>query len=117
MRRCLASIDEGVYGLNQASKQFGISKPTIRRHRLGLNKYAKGDVKMRGGPCALPKEVEEELVGHIQSLDDLFFGISIVELRKLAYQVACAHGISTFSDAKCRKFVCDVHERTNSLSE
>ena len=100
MRRCLASIDEGVYGLNQASKQFGISKPTIRRHRLGLNKYAKGDVKMRGGPCALPKEVEEELVGHIQSLDDLFFGISIVELRKLAYQVACAHGISTFSDAK-----------------
>ena len=39
-------------------------------------------------------------MGHIQSLDDLFFGISIVELRKLAYQVACAHGISTFSDAK-----------------
>ena len=45
--------------------------PTIRRHRLGVNKYAKGDIKLRGGPCALPKEVKDELVRHIKSLDDL----------------------------------------------
>ena len=99
MRRCLACIEEGM-GFNRASKEFGIPKPTIRRHRLGLNKYAKGDIKLRGGPCALPKEVEDELVSHIKSLDDLFFGLSILELRKLAYEVACAHGISAFSDEK-----------------
>ena len=43
MRRCLACIEEGMR-FNRASKEFGIPKPTIRRHRLGLNKYAKGDV-------------------------------------------------------------------------
>ena len=77
-----------------------IPKPTIRRHRLGLNKYAKGDIKLRGGSCALSKEVEGELVRHIKRLDDLFFGLSILELRKLAYAVACAHGISAFGDEK-----------------
>ena len=45
-------------------------------------------------------EVEDELVGHIKSLDDLFFGLSILELRKLAYEVACAYGFSAFSDEK-----------------
>ena len=72
MRRCLACIEEGM-AFNRASKEFGIPKPTIRRHRHGLNKYCKGDVKLRGGSCALPKEVEDELVRHIKSLDDLFF--------------------------------------------
>ena len=46
----------------------------------------------------MPKDVEDELVGHIKSLDDVFFGLSILELRNLAYEVACAHGISAFSD-------------------
>ena len=71
---------------------------TKRRHRLGINKYAKGDIKLRGGPCALPKEAKDGLVRHIKSLNDLFLGLSILERRKLAYEVACAHGISAFSD-------------------
>ena len=99
MRRCLACIEEGM-GFNRASKEFDIPKPTIRQHRLGLNKYAKGDIKLRGGSCALSKEVEDELVRHIKRMDDLFFGLSILELRKLAYELACAHGISAFSDEK-----------------
>ena len=61
MRKCLAAIDGGT-GVNAASRQFGIPKPTIHRHRLGLNKYATDDKKLRGGPCILPNEVEEELV-------------------------------------------------------
>ena len=63
MRRCLACIEAGM-GFNRASKQFGIPKPTVRRLRLGINKYAKGDIKLRGGPCALPKEVKDELLRH-----------------------------------------------------
>ena len=60
-------------GLNAASRHYGIPKPTIRRHRLGLNKYAAGSVKHRGAPCVLPKEVEDELVQYIKQLDELFF--------------------------------------------
>ncbi|KAL8608290.1 hypothetical protein ACOMHN_042157 [Nucella lapillus] len=99
MQKCLAAIEGGM-GVNAASRQFGVPKPTIRRHRLGLNKYATGDKKLRGGPCVLPKDVEDELVRHIKELDELFFGITITSLRKLAYQVACAHGINKFSQDK-----------------
>ncbi|CAM1323964.1 Uncharacterised protein g8535 [Pycnogonum litorale] len=87
-------------GFNEAARQYKIPKPTIRRHRLGLNKYAKSAIKLRGGPCVLPKEVEDELVRHIKDLDDLFFGITVKDLRKLAYEVARAHGIDKFSEEK-----------------
>ena len=85
---------------NAASKHFEIAKPTIRRHRLGLNKYANDDTKNHGGPKFLPAEFEDELVLPIKALDDLFFRVTVEELRKLAYQVAMAHGITKFSQEK-----------------
>ena len=100
MRRCLHVLDAGHMGINAASKFFGIRKPTIRRHRLSLNKYANGATKHRGAPCVLPDEVEGELVEHIKKLDEMFFGITRTELMKLAYQVALAHGIEKFSEEK-----------------
>ena len=51
MKCCLAAMEDGM-GLNAASRAFGIPKPTIRRHRLGLNKYASDDVKGMGGPLS-----------------------------------------------------------------
>lgn len=99
LRRCLAAIDSGM-GVNASSRLFGIPKPTIRRHRLGLNKYATEDKKLRGGPCVLPPDVEDELVSHIKNLDELFFGVTATDLRTLAYQVARSHGINKFSETK-----------------
>ena len=99
MRRCLMAIDDGM-GLNAASRAFGISKPTIRRHRLGLNKYASDDVKCMGGPLFLPASVEDELVKHVKDLDAMMFGITAKDLMSLAYEVAVAHGITKFSDVK-----------------
>jgi len=45
----------------------------------------------------LPKEIEGELVRHIEELDSLFFGIHITDLRKLAFQIANAYGFHGFS--------------------
>ena len=93
------AIDGGM-GLNAASRAFEISKPTIRRHRIGLNKYASDDVKCMGGPLFLPASVEDELVKHAKDLDAMMFGITAKDLTSLAYEVAVAHGITKFSDAK-----------------
>ena len=87
-------------GLNAASRAFGIPKPTIRRHRPGLNKYASEDVKCMGGPLSLPAAVEDELVKHVKDLDDMMFGMTANDLMGLAYEVAVAHGIKKFSDVK-----------------
>jgi len=67
-RKYLAPTGGGP-GVNAASRQFGKPKPTTRRHRLGLNKYATDDKKLLGGPLMLPNEVEEEFVRHIKKLD------------------------------------------------
>ena len=53
MKYCLATMEGGM-GLNAASRAFGIPKPTIWGHRLGLNKYASDDVKCMGGTLSLP---------------------------------------------------------------
>ena len=99
MKCCLAAMEDGM-GLNSASRAFVIPKPTIRRHRLGLNKYASEDVKCMGGPLSLPAAVEDELVRHIKDLDDMMFGMTAKDLMCLAYEVAVAHGIKKFSDVK-----------------
>ena len=99
MKCCLAAMEDGM-GLNAASRAFGIPKPTIRRHRLGLNKYASDDVKCMGGPLSLPAAVEDELVKHVKDLDDMMFGMTAKYLMGLAYEVAVAHGVRKFSDVK-----------------
>ena len=54
-----------------------------------------------GGPLFLPASVEDELVKHVKDLDAMMFGITAKELMSLAYyEVAVAHGITKFSDAK-----------------
>ena len=82
-------------GLNAASREFGISKATIRRHLTGRNKYAQNGLKVRGGPTALPDYVEKELVQHIKNLDDMFFGMNIGDLTKLAFEIAESYNIKT----------------------
>ena len=99
MKCCLAAMEDGM-GLNAASRAFGIPKPTIRRHRLGLNKYASDDVKGMGGPLSMPAAVEDELCKTCQNLDDMMFGMTAKYLMGLAYEVAVAHGIRKFSDVK-----------------
>ena len=99
MKCCLAAMEYGM-GLNAASSAFGIPKPTIRRHRLGLNKYSSEDVKCMVGPLSLPGAVEDELIKHVKGLDDMMFSMTAKDLMGLAYEVAVAHGIKKFSDVK-----------------
>ena len=93
--------------LNAASRAFGLPKPTLRRHRLGLN-----DVKCMCGPLSLPAAVEYELVKHVKDLDDMMFGMTAKYLIGLACEVSVAHGIRKFSDVKKsagEKMVLQLH--------
>ena len=99
MKCCLVAMVDGM-GLNTASRAFGLPKPTLRRHRLGMNKYASDDVKYMCGPLSLPAAVEDELVKHVKDLDDMMFGMTAKDLLGLACEVSVAHGIRKFSDVK-----------------
>lgn len=83
MNEALLKHRNGEIGFNEACRRYNIPKPTLRRHLKGLNKTTKF-----GRPNDMTAEMEEELAQHIMNLESSFFGLTITELRKLAYELA-----------------------------
>ena len=59
------------------------------------NKYGNGNQKHVGQQTDLPEEIEEELVNHIVQLEARFYGLTPLNLRKLAFQIAKVNGLVT----------------------
>ncbi|KAK2578518.1 hypothetical protein KPH14_000987 [Odynerus spinipes] len=80
METALNGYRNGSLKFNEACRTYKVPKPTFRRHLKGLNVH-----QSIGRPKDLTKEMEEELVKHILELESKFFGITIHDLRHLAY--------------------------------
>ena len=93
MEKALTALREGQMGLNAVARLYSISKPTLRRHLLNLNKYANGSTLKRGRGTCLPHDFETELVEHVVRLEKMLFGISRKDLMKLAYELAERNGL------------------------
>jgi len=93
MERAVSAIKRGDMGTNEASRTYGVPKSTLPRHMTGKNKVATGDVKFHGHSCALPDDVERDLVDHCLELESMYFGLRIDDLRRLAFDIAEANGI------------------------
>lgn len=91
--RALSALRNGDMGLNAAARAYGVPKATLKRHHASTNKIANDDLKVAGRPPDLPQELEEELVEHALRMDQLLYGLSAMDLRKLAYQIAEQSGI------------------------
>lgn len=83
MEAALQKFKDGSMKFNEVCRFYNIPKPTFRRHLKGLNTHAR-----IGRPKDLLIQMEEELVRHILELESCFFGLTIKDLRKLAYQLA-----------------------------
>lgn len=88
MSRALHSYRNGDMGFNECCRQYGIPKPTFNRHLRGSNVSANEDIKIIGRQSILPIDVENELVNHILKLESLMFGLTINDVRRLAFQIA-----------------------------
>ena len=77
--------------LRSVGKKYGINERTLRRHRDGKVKEV-GKVKLGRHEC-LPKEFEKELSDHVREMNSRMFGLTAIDVRKLAYSVAEEHGI------------------------
>ena len=96
------AYEAGDIGLNKCASEYGIPKATLKRHIDGSNKYAKGCLKTLGRQQVLPEYVEEELVKHILTLENMFFGVTRKELMRLAFQVAERNGIPHVFNAELK---------------
>ncbi|XP_039294504.1 jerky protein-like [Nilaparvata lugens] len=88
MERALAAYRNGDIGFNECCRQYGIPKPTLKRHLDGKNITANEGKKSMGRHTTLPPEVEQQLVEHIKKLEACFFGLTITDVRRLAFQIA-----------------------------
>ena len=93
MTKALTALGEGRMGLNAVARLYSISKPTLRRHLLNLNKYANGSTLKRGRWTCMPHNFETKLVDHVVRQEKLLFGITRKDLMKLAYELAERNGL------------------------
>ena len=89
MDRALQSVKEGSMGYLRASKVFAVPKSTLERRAKGKNKLATGSEKMLGNmKSVLPAPIEELLVKHILEMEAALFGLTLEDVRRLAFELA-----------------------------
>lgn len=96
MKNALNEYRKGNIGFNECCRKYEIPKPTFRRHVLGQVKRGEKDERqskrrVNGREQAIPEEVEQELVLHILRFEELLFGLTIIDVRKLAYDIVAAN--------------------------
>lgn len=89
MQRALEATRNHEMGWLKASKTFNVPTATLRRRGLNKNKIAKEVNKYLGSiKSTLSMEVEQAIVNHILDLESRFFGLSTIDVRKLAFEIA-----------------------------
>lgn len=92
MQNAIAAVENGM-AIREASREFNIAESTIRKKiRLGdmVDLTQKPHL---GRHTIFSPEQEVELVEHVIQLAKVFFGITPLKLRKLAFDYAEANGI------------------------
>lgn len=93
MERAISAYRNGDMGFNQCCRQYGIPKPTLKRHLDSKNIKANEGTKAMGRHTTLPPDVEKQLVDHLKQLEACFFGLTITDVRRLAFQIALKNDI------------------------
>lgn len=88
MKEAIRAYKNKLYGFNECCRRFKIPKPTFKRHLDGKIKRPLTAPKKNGKLQVFSPEIEENLVAHILKLEECFFGLSITDVRRLAFQLA-----------------------------
>lgn len=88
MSLALSALRNGDLELKECCRQYNIPKPTLKRHLDSRNVVANEDIKSFGRTTIFSSEVEESLIKHILLLESCMFGLSISDVRRLAFEIA-----------------------------
>lgn len=105
MVRALEEFKKGEIKLNECCRKYEIPKKTFLRHMRGEVKRGVScgiSMPVNGRETALPPDAEQELVRVIISFEESMFGLTITDIRKLAFQVleANPHLVNPFNKEK-----------------
>lgn len=94
MQNAIDAVSREEMGWLLAAKTFNVPQATLRRRARNKNKFVNSTSKGLGRfRPALNEEMETDLVQHALRLESCLFGLTCVEMRKLAYQIAEANGM------------------------
>lgn len=120
MGLALKAYRDGTKGLNQCSRDYNINKSTLLRHIRNTNTNARGTKRAMGRNPTFNNEIEILLVDHILQFSECLFGLSIRDVRCLAYDLAkknkIPHQFSTEKKMAGKKWYYNFIKRHNNLS-
>lgn len=94
MQRAIDAVKKDGMPFQTAAKNFNVPRNTLKRRILNKNKEAVNTTKALGHyRPVFSNDQEKELINHILDLEVRFFGITMTDLRSLAYQLADKNNI------------------------
>lgn len=89
MQQAIEKVRNRKLSLSEASRTSDIPKATLFRHVADINKIAKGKKKHLGRfELTLDKTFEDELQEYVFDMEERLFGITNMDLRRLAFHLA-----------------------------
>lgn len=85
--KAVTAYRDGDTGLNECSRIYHVPKATIKRHADRKNAI-RNEVRALGRQSTFSVDMEKILTEHLLKLEECFFGLTIREIRKLAFDVA-----------------------------
>jgi len=121
MEKAVEKVQAKEMSIGEASRYYDVPKSTLGRRKLDQNKFAKGSVKHLGRfKTTFDEELEEELVQYVKDMESRFFGLTYLDLRRLAFQLAVrnnvAHQFNENKELAGKKWVRLFMKRHPSLS-
>ena len=109
------AVESGT-SIRAAAREFGIAESTIRLRRKTGNTQA----AVLGRKPAFTVEQEEELAAYVIKVANLFYGLTPIELRRIAYDYAEAnkiiHGFNQETRTAGKDWLAGFLKRNNSIS-
>lgn len=101
MLKAIEAVRNDGMAFSTAAKTFCVPRNTLKRRVLNKNIDATDNKKVMGKYRAVfTEEQEAELVQHLLDLEVRFFGVTIMDLRSLAYNLAEKKAFQTTSTVK-----------------
>lgn len=93
LQNAIHDYRSGGVGLNECARLHKVPKATLKRH-LDKGETSETVEVNKGRPTVFNNELENLLVKHILKLEQHMFGLTIKDIRSLAYQIAEKNSIA-----------------------
>ena len=102
MQAAVEAMRNKEMGSYKASRVFNVPQTTLERYVKNISKTPEAVVKTQiGRKQVLPPEIETDLAEHCLLMEKRYFGLSMSDVMRLAYQLAARNGLKhSFSKTK-----------------